>query len=99
MNNGHRSKSSRFLVGKDSHGHWVVQDRTGLCGGLFIGHAEALKFAMRASGNSPQAVITVPGLLELDMSRKSSRRRSAANIEYLNSEIRSQNLYSCSCSS
>ena len=62
------SSSSRlFRIGKDSHGHWVAQDQQGLCGGLFVDRAEALKFAMFENGNRPQAVIMVPGVLELDM--------------------------------
>jgi hypothetical protein len=61
------SHSSLFRVGKDSHGHWVVQDQQGLRGGLFVDRAEALKFAMLENGNRPQAVIMVPGVLELDM--------------------------------
>jgi hypothetical protein len=57
-----------FLVGKDSHGNWVVRDQSGLCGGLFVGRAEALKFAMFENGHRPQAVIMVPGILELELS-------------------------------
>jgi hypothetical protein len=69
-----------FRIGKDGHGNWVVQDQLGLCGGLFVGRAEALKFAMFENGNRPQAVIMVPGVLELDMSAKlRSGQRSAAN--------------------
>ena len=64
------SKSSMFLVGRNSRGNWVVQDQNGLRGGLFVDRAEALKFAMFENGKRPQAVIMVPGLLELDMSRK-----------------------------
>jgi hypothetical protein len=64
------SNPSPFLVGRDSQGHWVVQDQRGLCGGLFVGRAEALKFAMFENGNRPQAVIMVPGVLELDMTAK-----------------------------
>ena len=72
-----RSKSSLFLIGKDHHGNWVVQDQTGLCGGLFVDRAEALKFAMFENGNRPQAVIMVPGVLELDMSAKALPGRHA----------------------
>jgi hypothetical protein len=61
------SHASLFRIGKDSHGHWVVQDQQGLRGGLFVDRAEALKFAMFENGNRPQAVIMVPGVLELDM--------------------------------
>jgi hypothetical protein len=74
-------KTSLFLVGKDSHGHWVVRDQSGLRGGLFVDRTEALKYAMFENGNRPQAVIMVPGVLELDMSAKSLSGRLA------NSEI------------
>jgi hypothetical protein len=53
-------QSSLFRIGKDSHGHWVVQDQQGLRGGLFVDRAEAIKFAMFENGNQPQAVIMVP---------------------------------------
>jgi hypothetical protein len=55
----------------------VVQDSIGLRGGLFVDRAEAIKFAMYESGKRPQAVIMVPGTLELDMSAKSFRIRAA----------------------
>ena len=64
------SRSSLFLVGRNSRGNWVVQDQKGLCGGLFVDRAEAVKFAMFENGHRPQAVIMVPGILELDMSGK-----------------------------
>jgi hypothetical protein len=64
------SRVPLFLIGKDSRGNWVVQDQHGICGGLFVDRAEALKFAMFENGNRPQAVVMVPGVLELDMSRK-----------------------------
>ena len=67
-----------FRIGKDSHGNWVAQDQQGLCGGLFVDRAEALKFAMFENGNRPQAVIMVPGILELDMTAKP---RKAHQIE------------------
>jgi hypothetical protein len=74
------SRPRLFRIGKDSHGNWVVQDQQGLCGGLFVNRAEALKFAMFENGNRPQAVIMVPGVLELDMSAKySTDQRSTAN--------------------
>jgi hypothetical protein len=66
------SKSSLFLVGRDSHGHWVVKDQSGRRGGLFVGRAEALKYAMFENGHRPQAVIMVPDVLELDMSSNPS---------------------------
>jgi hypothetical protein len=62
--------NSLFRIGKNSRGQWVVQDQTGLCGGLFVSRAEAVKFAMFENGNRPQAVIMVPGILELELSGK-----------------------------
>jgi hypothetical protein len=70
-----KSNSPLFRVGRNRDGHWVVQDLNGLRGGLFVDRAEALKFAMYESGKRPQAVIMVPGTLELDMSVKPFRRR------------------------
>ena len=68
-----------FMIGKDSRGNWVVQDQQGICGGLFVNRAEALKFAMFENGNRPQAVIMVPGIFELDMSRKAWCRKIASH--------------------
>ena len=67
-----------FLVGRDSRGHWVVQDERGLCGGLFVDRTRAIRFAMDETGRRPQAIRVVPGVLELDMSRKP--RAASASI-------------------
>jgi hypothetical protein len=64
------SRAPLFLIGKDSRGNWVVQDQRGICGGLFVDRAEALRYAMFENGNQPQAVIMVPGVFELDMNRQ-----------------------------
>jgi hypothetical protein len=61
------SKTSLFLMGRDRAGHWVVRDLQGLRGGLFVGRAAALKYALFENGNRPQAVVMVPGILELDI--------------------------------
>ena len=63
------STSQLFLIGKNSRGNWVVQDQSGLRGGLFVDRAEALRFALFENGRRPQAVVMVPGVLELDMGR------------------------------
>jgi hypothetical protein len=71
----------QFLIGKDSRGRWVVRDKRGLSGGLFINRAEAIKFAMFESGRRARAVIMVPGGLELDMAphgEPTNTRRHAA---------------------
>ena len=59
------SNSSCLLVGRDRRGRWVVRNQVGTTGGLFIDRAAALHFAMLENGNRPQAVIMVPGTLEL----------------------------------
>lgn len=66
------AKNPIFLIGRDSHGHWVVQNEKGSCGGLFVDRTQALRFAMFENGNQPQAVIMVPGILELNLSRKAA---------------------------
>jgi hypothetical protein len=72
---------SLFRIGRNSRGNWVVQDQTGLCGGLFVNRVEAVKFAMFENGNRPQAVIMVPGILELDMSGEPrAQTRSTASL-------------------
>jgi hypothetical protein len=64
------SRPLQFQIGKDSRGNWVVQDDQGLCGGLFIDRAQALRFAMLENGSRPQAVVLVPGVFELNLNRK-----------------------------
>jgi hypothetical protein len=59
-----------YLIGKNSRGQWVVQEQGGLCGGLFVNRAEAVKYAMYETGRCPQAVIMVPGILELNLNGK-----------------------------
>lgn len=83
--------SALLLIGRDSEGRWVVRDRDCRRGGLFVGRADALKYAMFENGNNPRAVIMVPGVLELDMkSDTRTGQRAAANpAESLQSAIRS----------
>src|SRR5262249_20760319 len=59
---------SLFRVGRNGRGNWVVQDQSGLCGGLFVDRAEAVKFAMFENGNRPQAVIIGPGTFPIHIS-------------------------------
>jgi len=71
---GSRLANALFLIGRNRRGHWVVQDQRGLCGGLFVNRAEALKFALLENGNKPQAVIMVPGVLELNMHARAAHQ-------------------------
>jgi hypothetical protein len=62
------SAAGLFLIGRNSRGQWVVQDPSGLQGGLFVDRVHALKYAMSENGHRPRAVVMVPDVLELDMS-------------------------------
>ncbi len=72
--------SSLYLIGRDSQGRWVVQDQRGLHGGLFVNRAQALKYALFENGHRPQAVVMVPGILELNMT---TAAQSAQNSNLL----------------
>ncbi len=67
-----RPHAPLYFIGRDSRGHWVVQDQQHLCGGLFIDRAQALRFALFENGHRPQAVIMVPGVFELDLGSRSN---------------------------
>jgi len=72
-----------FMIGQDSKGNWVAQERNGVCGGLFVDRAGALKFAKSESGKYPHAVVWVSGVLELDISRAlaiAAEQRSADRV-------------------
>jgi len=66
------SKPKLFLIGRDSRGNWVAQDQQGLCGGLFVSRAEAMRFVRLENGNRPCAVVMVPGVLEIDLGKRSN---------------------------
>jgi hypothetical protein len=72
------SSSSLFYLGRNSRGQWVVRDQQHRRGGLFVNRAEALKFAMFENGHRPQAVIMVPGILELDLGSNSATRMASS---------------------
>jgi hypothetical protein len=47
---------ARFVVGRDEHGGWIVQDRQGLVGGLFANEAAAMHFASEECNHNPADV-------------------------------------------
>jgi hypothetical protein len=69
-----RCGAKLFRVGRNGRGNWVVQDQSGLCGGLFVDRAQAVKFAMFENGNRPQAVIMVPRHSRARYERQAARR-------------------------
>jgi hypothetical protein len=61
-----RCSPAPFLIGRNGRGNWVVRDQSGRRGGLFVDRTSALRFALFENGHRPQAVVMVPGVLELD---------------------------------
>jgi hypothetical protein len=57
------------MIGRDSHGNWVVRDQGGMRGGIFIDQLGALRYVRSENANRTQAYIAINGVLELDMSR------------------------------
>jgi hypothetical protein len=47
---------ARFTIGRDRGGRWIVQDRDGLVGGLFITESAALHFAAEESDHNPEQI-------------------------------------------
>ncbi|MBZ5761406.1 MULTISPECIES: hypothetical protein [Rhizobium] len=54
------SSAARFLVGRDGHGGWIVQDRLGRIGGLFANETAALHFAREECDRNPAEVCQLP---------------------------------------
>jgi hypothetical protein len=57
----------RFVVGRDEHGGWIVQDRQGLVGGLFANEAAALHFAAEECNHNPADIGRAPEGVVLDL--------------------------------
>ncbi len=72
-----------FLIGRNSRGNWVAQERGGACGGLFASRAAALKFAKFESGNDPHAVVWVSGIFELNISAASAKAYERGLVDRL----------------
>lgn len=59
--------SSLVFIGRNSRGNWVAQEQNGLFGGLFITRAEAVRYALFENGHHPEAIVSAPATLELNM--------------------------------
>lgn len=55
-----------LMVGQDRRGNWVVQDPSGVRGGLFAGRDAALRYVRSENGDRPRAFVMVSGPLELN---------------------------------
>ena len=56
------------LIGRNARGQWVARERSGLYGGLFVSRENALRYALFENGHRPDAIFSVTGCLELDLS-------------------------------
>ncbi|MGY4509707.1 hypothetical protein [Bradyrhizobium sp. BWC-3-1] len=59
-----RSTASIVFVGRNQQGNWVVREKNGAFGGLFVDRAQAIKFVLK-SGHS-EAVIEMSPELEFN---------------------------------
>jgi hypothetical protein len=51
----------------------VVEDESGRYGGIFVDRSEAVRYALFENGHRQHAVMMIPGIMELDMSRSRGR--------------------------
>lgn len=71
------SRDSRFVVGRDTQGRWVVCDQKGLVGGLFADRNSAVHFAVFESDHIPGAVCCAPDDAIVTLAGLSETRRAA----------------------
>ena len=68
-----------FMMGQDQTGHWVVRERGGACGGVFVDRVQAMKYVRFEAGSRPHGLVLVNGLLELDVTPGGGSQSRAAN--------------------
>jgi hypothetical protein len=61
------SPSAIVFIGRNRRGQWVAQEQNGLYGGLFVSHAQAIKYALFENGHHPEAIVELAREVELDM--------------------------------
>jgi hypothetical protein len=71
-------KSSRVVIGRNTHGEWVVLDQEGRCGGIFVSRDTAQKFALEVNGHRLEAIELFEGPLELTIGGVALRSQSGA---------------------
>ena len=67
-------RRARFTVGRDNRGRWIVQDRQGRVGGLFVNEAAALHFAAAECNHDPAEICRAPDDTVLDFAPSSDPR-------------------------
>jgi hypothetical protein len=61
------SLSHIVFIGRNGRGQWVAQEQNGLYGGLFVNHAQAVKFALSENGHHPETIVELSREIELNM--------------------------------
>ena len=71
--------SAVVFIGRDCRGNWVVREQNGLFGGLFVNHAQALKYATSENDHHPRTIVELSREIELDipMQESTGTRRAA----------------------
>jgi hypothetical protein len=69
-----------FMMGQNRRGNWVVQDKKGMRGGLFVSREAALRYVRSENGFKPRAVVMVSGSFELDTNRNGAASVRRENV-------------------
>jgi hypothetical protein len=80
--------SNLVIIGRNSRGNWVAQEKNGLFGGLFVSRAQAVKYALFENGHHPETIVLTANTVELDMHRKASSSPPAAMDDQSTLQIR-----------
>ena len=57
----------RFIIGRNRKGGWIVNDKLGLVGGIFISEAAARHFAFEESGGHRNQIMMAEHMIGLDL--------------------------------
>jgi hypothetical protein len=60
------SSAALVFIGRNSNGQWVAQEQNGLFGGLFVDHAQAIKYALFENDHHPETIVELSRAIELD---------------------------------
>jgi hypothetical protein len=80
--------SNLVIIGRNSRGNWVAQEKNGLFGGLFVSRAQAVKYALFENGHHPETIVLTANIVELDMHRKASSLPQTAMADQSSLQIR-----------
>jgi hypothetical protein len=73
------ARPSRFVVGRDGDGHWVVWDRRALCGGSFVNRLDAIRYARFESAGTPGQVTLSNDVVHFEVTPGSFGSRAGDN--------------------